>query len=221
MKLFKKVLAVVLVGAMAVSMLTACGSVSAAKAKAVKDALKEVGVSTTSELNAQAGGAMDKLQAVTAAITNGTIDLDKVKNDRNGSDENTKKIQAELAKMTQFTFADEANGKYDLYIWTNGSYGRPDSSHPGSQTFYPYLMKVTPIHVNTPAILGRLLSEDFVKKGEFVDTKENLEILKKVLVGANVAGISCEKVYGMDMLVVAVKKDSPVKDYSRSTLPTT
>ena len=99
MKLFKKVLAVVLVGAMAVSMLTACGSVSAAKAKAVKDALKEAGVSTTSELNAQAGGAMDKLQAVTAAITNGTIDLDKVRNDRNGSDENTKKIQAELAKV--------------------------------------------------------------------------------------------------------------------------
>lgn len=221
MKLFKKVLAVALVGVMAVSMLTACGSVSAAKAKAVKDALKEVGVSTTSELNAQAGGAMDKLQAVTAAITNGTIDLDKVKNDRNGSDENTKKIQAELAKMTQFTFADETNGSYDLYIWTNSAKNDIASQKANSDVYYSYLMKVTPIHVDTPAILGRLLSKDFVKKGEFVDTKENLEILKKVLAGADVAGISCEKVYGMDMLVVAVKKTSTVQPYSRSTLPTT
>ena len=38
MKLFKKVLAVVLVGAMAVSMLTACGS---SKSSKVKDALKD------------------------------------------------------------------------------------------------------------------------------------------------------------------------------------
>lgn len=221
MKLFKKVLAVVLVGAMAVSMLTACGSVSAAKAKAVKDALKEVGVSTTSELNAQAGGAMDKLQAVTAAITNGTIDLDAVKTDATGNNENTKKIKAELANMTQFTFADAANGSYDLYIWTNSAKNDIASQQTHSDVYYSYLMKVAPNHVNTPAILGRLLSKDFVQKGEFVDTKENLEILKKVLENADVAGISCEKVYGMDMLVVVVKKTSRVHDYSRSTLPTT
>ena len=47
MKLFKKVLAVVLVGAMAVSMLTACGS---SKSSKVKDALKDFDIKMDSAM---------------------------------------------------------------------------------------------------------------------------------------------------------------------------
>ena len=49
MKLFKKVLAVVLVGAMAVSMLTACSSNEVSK---VKDALKDAGIAHNSAMTA-------------------------------------------------------------------------------------------------------------------------------------------------------------------------
>lgn len=61
MKLFKKVLAVVLVGAMAVSMLTACGESS--KTADIKNALKDVGVTTTKTMNKETNKAMDALQS--------------------------------------------------------------------------------------------------------------------------------------------------------------
>lgn len=130
MKLFKKVLAVVLVGAMAVSMLTACGSSEVSK---VKDALKDAGIAHNSAMTADANDAMSKLQKATNAIAAGELDMTKT--------EDVDKVQAELAKMADFSFNDPASGtatsKYDLYIWTNGSYGRPATS---GKTFYPYLM---------------------------------------------------------------------------------
>lgn len=67
MKLFKKVLAVALVGAMAVSMLTACGDSS--KTADVKKALKDVGVTTTKTMNKETNRAADKLQSAAAAVT--------------------------------------------------------------------------------------------------------------------------------------------------------
>ena len=70
MKLFKKVLAVVLVGAMAVSMLTACGESS--KTADIKNALKDVGVTTTKTMNKETNKAMDALQSATASIANNT-----------------------------------------------------------------------------------------------------------------------------------------------------
>ena len=65
MKLFKKVLAVVLVGAMAVSMLTACGSAS--KTTKVKNALKNVGVKQDAAMVADTEKAMAGLQKGTEA----------------------------------------------------------------------------------------------------------------------------------------------------------
>ena len=72
MKLFKKVLAVVLVGAMAVSMLTACGSSEVSK---VKDALKDAGVTIDSAKMAsanKASGALIRLLAPPRASTTST-----------------------------------------------------------------------------------------------------------------------------------------------------
>lgn len=180
MKLFKKVLAVALVGAMAVSMLTACSSSEVSK---VKDALKDAGIAHNSAMTAGANDAMSKLQKATNAIAAGQLDMTKT--------EDVDKIQAELAKMGDFSFNDPASGtatsKYDLYIWTNGSYGRPATS---GKTFYPYLMKVTSTHVSD-ARLPALLDKNFVKMGKFEASDQNLEILKKVLKGVNSAGISC------------------------------
>lgn len=209
MKLFKKVLAVVLVGAMAVSMLTACSSSEVSK---VKDALKDAGIARNSAMTADANDAMSKLQKATNAIAAGQLDMTK--------SDDVDKVQAELAKMADFSFNDPASGtatsKYDLYIWTNGSYGRPATS---GKTFYPYLMKVTPIHVSDDH-LPALLNKDFIKKGEFEASNQNLEILKKVLKDVKSAGVSCQKIYGMDVLLVVVDKTETVQPYTPETIHT-
>lgn len=199
MKLFKKVLAVVLVGAMAVSMLTACGE--SAKTADIKSALKKAGVSVSSTMNKEADGAMDALQAVTVALKEG--DADAVSN-----------AQAKIAQMKEFSFTNDANAKYDLYIWTNSVYGRPGKSGPNG--YYPYLMKFTSEHTGTR--LQTLLTEKFVRQGEFKGADSDLEVLKKVLKGVPKAGISCQKVYGMDVLIVVVDRDAPVKDYTCITI---
>lgn len=208
MKLFKKVLAVALVGAMAVSMLTACSSSEVSK---VKDALKDAGIAHNSAMTAGANDAMSKLQKATNAIAAGELNMTK--------SEDVDKVQAELAKMGDFSFNDPASGaatsKYDLYIWTNGSYGRPATG--GGKTFYPYLMKVTSTHVSDDR-LPALLDKDFVKMGEFEASDRNLEILKKVLKGVNSAGVSCQKIYGKDVLLVVVDKTETVKDYTPETI---
>lgn len=206
MKLFKKVLAVVLVGAMAVSMLTACSSSEVSK---VKNALKDAGVTIDSAKMASANKASGALEKATETF----------KGDAPTEDE-AKAAQAELKKMTEFSFNDAAGSattsKYDLYIWTNGSYGRPATS---GKTFYPYLMKVTSAHVSDTR-LPALLDKNFIKMGEFEASDQNLEILKKVLKGVDSAGVSCQKIYGMDVLLVVVDKTETVKDYTPETIHT-
>lgn len=195
MKLFKKVLAVALVGAMAVSMLTACSSAS--KTTKVKNALKNVGVKQDAAMVADTEKAMAGLQKGTEAYKAAADDTAK----QQVVAALSSKLTGEQAK--DYTFSNNSGtGNYDLYIWTNGVSGRPTT--PPSD--YPYLMKVTNVHVTTR--LAALLDENFVKKGAFEATNANLTILKKLLKGANVtkAGISCEKVYGYDVLLVTVPK---------------
>ena len=197
MKLFKKVLAVALVGAMAVSMLTACGE--SAKTADIKSALKKAGVSVSSTMNKEADGAMDALQDVTVALKG---------NDANAVSD----AQAKIAQMKEFSFTGDANAKYDLYIWTNSVYGRPTNP----KSYYPYLMKFTSDYTGNR--LQALLTEKFVRQGEFKGADSDLEVLKKVLKDVPKAGISCQKVYGMDVLIVVVDKDAPVKDYTCITI---
>ena len=66
MKLFKKVLAVALVGAMAVSMLTACKDSS--KTADIKDALKDVGVTTTKTMNKETNKVMTEMQSAAVKV---------------------------------------------------------------------------------------------------------------------------------------------------------
>ena len=201
MKLFKKVLAVALVGAMAVSMLTACGNSAASKEASVRNALKKVGVTTNSNMNKEADAAADALQDVTKAI-------------KAGDSNAVSAAQTKVASMTEFSFAsqDATNAQYDLYIWTNGVKARPTNP----VTEYPYLMKFENKH--TGDRLAALLTEDFVKMGEFKDTSANLDVLKKVLGDAEVAGVSCQSVYGYDVLFVVVKKGATVNPYTPTSI---
>lgn len=211
MKLFKKVLAVVLVGAMAVSMLTACGESS--KTADIKNALKDVGVTTTKTMNKETNKAMDALQSATASIANNTATAEQA--------------SAEVKKMTEYSFAHTANGQggagignggvYDLYIWTNGADGKPGGGN------YPYLYRVDPIHV-TKENLSRLMAKDFVQKGVFDGSDATLATLKSVLGDATLngqkvtnVGISCQKVYGMDVLLVTVPHGASVPQTTKSS----
>lgn len=194
MKLFKKVLAVVLVGAMAVSMLTACGS---SKSSKVKDALKDFDIKMDAAMVQDTEKMMDGLQQLTGAVTSGTVDL---KNETQ-----MENISKKFDTMTDYSFssANGASKKYDLYIWTNGVDGRPASG--GKTARYPYLMKVQNVHVSKEN-LPRLLDKEFIQKGEFSGNSEALDILRSLLKVANVekAGISVGKVYGKDVLLVTV-----------------
>lgn len=193
MKLFKKVLAVALVGAMAVSMLTAC---STSKSSKTKDALKDFGIKMDSAMVQDTEKMMGGLQQLTEKVTSGTVDL---KNETQ-----MENISKEFNKMTDYTFSSSTGaGKYDLYIWTNGADGRPASG--GKTERYPYLMKVQNVHVSKKN-LPRLLDKEFVQKGEFGGNTEAVDILRSLLKGAGVekAGISIDKVYGKDILLVTV-----------------
>ena len=193
MKLFKKVLAVALVGAMAVSMLTACGS---SKSSKVKDALKDFDIKMDAAMVQDTEKMMGGLQQLTEKVTSGAVDL---KNETQ-----MKEISGKFNTMTDYTFSTSAGkGKYDLYIWTNGADGRPASG--GKTERYPYLMKVQNVHVSEKN-LPRLLDKEFIQKGEFSGNTEAVDILRSLLKGAGVekAGISVDKVYGKDVLLVTV-----------------
>lgn len=191
MKLFKKVLAVVLVGAMAVSMLTACGS---SKSSKVKDALKDFDIKMDAAMVQDTEKLMGGLQMITEKVTSGQINLD----DGTGLDQ----VVEGFKTMTDYSFTTGSDKKYDLYIWTNGAGGHQVSS--GTEK-YPYLMKVQAAHVSKEG-LKRLLQKDFVQKGEFSGNSEAVDILRSLLKGAGVekAGISVGKVYGKDVLLVTV-----------------
>lgn len=191
MKLFKKVLAVVLVGAMAVSMLTACGS---SKSSKVKDALKDFDIKMDAAMVQDTEKLMGGLQMITEKVTSGQINLD----DGTGLDQ----VVEGFKTMTDYSFTTGSDKKYDLYIWTNGAGGHQVSS--GTEK-YPYLMKVQAAHVSKEG-LKRLLQKDFVQQGEFSGNSEDVDILRSLLKGAGVekAGISIGKVYGKDVLLVTV-----------------
>lgn len=191
MKLFKKVLAVVLVGAMAVSMLTACGS---SKSSKVKDALKDFDIKMDAAMVQDTEKLMGGLQMITEKVTSGQINLD----DGTGLDQ----VVEGFKTMTDYSFTTGSDKKYDLYIWTNGADGHQVSS--GTEK-YPYLMKVQAAHVSKEG-LKRLLQKDFVQQGEFSGNSEAVDILRSLLKGAGVekAGISIGKVYGKDVLLVTV-----------------
>lgn len=191
MKLFKKVLAVVLVGAMAVSMLTAC---SGSKSSKVKDALKDFDIKMDSAMVQDTEKMMGGLQMITEKVTSGQINLD----DGTGLDQ----VVEGFKTMTDYSFTTGSDKKYDLYIWTNGAGGHQVSS--GTEK-YPYLMKVQAAHVSKEG-LKRLLRKDFVQQGEFSGNSEAVDILRSLLKGAGVekAGISIGKVYGKDVLLVTV-----------------
>lgn len=193
MKLFKKVLAVALVGAMAVSMLTAC---SGSKSSKVKDALKDFDIKMDSAMVRDTEKMMGGLQQLTEKVTSGTVKL----NDKT----QMKKISEKFGEMTDYTFSSSTGaGAYDLYIWTNGADGRPVGNSKTER--YPYLMKVQNVHVSEKN-LPRLLDKEFVQKGEFSGNSEAVDILRSLLKGAGVekAGISIDKVYGKDVLLVTV-----------------
>ena len=108
-------------------------------------------------------------------------------------------------------------GVYDLYIWTNGADGTPGGGN------YPYLYRVDPIHV-TKENLSRLMAKDFVQKGVFDGSDATLATLKSVLDGAKLndqkvtnVGISCQKVYGMDVLLVTVPHGASVPQTTKSS----
>ena len=144
MKLFKKVLAVVLVGAMAVSMLTACGSSEVSK---VKDALKDAGVTIDSAKMASANKASGALEKATETFKGDAP-----------TEEEAKAVQAELKKMTEFSFNDATGSattsKYDLYIWTNGVVNKTE----GKGNTYSYLKKVEAKHVTEQGVCWRRIS---------------------------------------------------------------
>ena len=193
MKLFKKVLAVVLVGAMAVSMLTACGS---SKSSKVKDALKDFDIKMDAAMVQDTEKMMGGLQQLTEKVTSGAVKLN--------DETQMKKISEKFGEMTDYTFSSSTGkGDYDLYIWTNGADGRPASG--GKTERYPYLMKVQNVHVSEKN-LPRLLDKEFIQKGEFSGNSEALDILRSLLKVANVekAGVSVGKVYGKDVLLVTV-----------------
>lgn len=206
MKLFKKVLAVALVGAMAVSMLTACGDSS--KTADIKNALKDVGVTTTKTMNKETNKVMDEMQS--AAVKMAALNP----SDTAAATQFATAEQEKLREMTQYTFSNaEGTGSYDLYIWTNGAERRPEAG----RGKYPYLRKVDYTnHVSNPTNLAVLFSKQFVEKGVFSGSDESMKALQDVLKTAKKngqpvenlkVGISCQKVYGMDVLLVTVPSD--------------
>ena len=223
MKLFKKVLAVVLVGAMAVSMLTACGSSKQTKA------VNKVGKGNA--LVAETNDAMTTLQTATQAanLTDSDVKAYNValakQNNHQGLTpaENalvetmTSKLNAartEIARnLSQFTCAsaDSSSAPYDLYIWTNAA------ENPTTHAHYAYLMKVDYTNHIASSRLALLVSPGFVELGEFKGTDLDYAILKDVLKDAgNQVGISISKVYGKDVLLVAVPKNATVSNFGKT-----
>lgn len=223
MKLFKKVLAVALVGAMAVSMLTACGSSKQTKA------VNKVGKGNA--LVAETSDAMASLQkmSATANVTDSDVTAYyKALAKGNGQSEAEKALvktmndkldaaRTEIAQnLSQFTCAkaDSSSATYDLYIWTNAA------ENPTTHAHYAYLMKVNYNDHIKGSRLALLVSPGFVELGEFKGTDLDYAILKDVLKDAgDKVGISISKVYGKDVLLVAVPKGKPVSDFGKTAAP--
>ena len=220
MKLFKKVLAVALVGAMAVSMLTACGSSKQTKA------VNKVGKGNA--LVAETNDAMTTLQTAIQAANLTDYDVTKYyaaiqAGKTSDNDDSVKAMEEKLnvarqkiaTDLSQFTCSSQnaTNAKYDLYIWTNAA------ENPTTKKHYAYLMRVDYNNHIKGSRLALLVSPSFVNLGEFKGTDSDYIILKDVLkkVEGDV-GISVSKVYGKDVLMVAVPKgqSANVSDFGKT-----
>ena len=220
MKLFKKVLAVVLVGAMAVSMLTACGSSKQTKA------VNKVGKGNA--LVAETNDAMTTLKTATQAANLTDDDVTKyyaaLQNGKtSANDDGVKAMEEKLnvarqkieTDLSQFTCASASSSEapYDLYIWTNAA------KNPTTGAHYAYLMRVDYNNHIKGSRLALLVSPSFVDLGEFKGTDSDYIILKDVLKNVEGdVGISVSKVYGKDVLMVAVPKGqrANVSDFGKT-----
>ena len=226
MKLFKKVLAVVLVRAMAVSMLTACSSSKQTKAvnkvgkgnalvAETSDAMASLQkMSATANVTDSDVTAYYKALAKQAAGTGLTADETTLVATMNSKLDDAR---TEIAQnLSQFTCASatSSSAPYDLYIWTNAA------ENPTTGAHYAYLMKVNYTdHIAGPR-LALLVSPSFVELGEFKGTDSDYAILKDVLKDAgDKVGISISKVYGKDVLLVAVPKGKPVSNFGKTAAP--
>ena len=73
-------------------------------------------------------------------------------------------------------------------------------------------MKLQQRHINA-TVLKRLLSKNFIQQGEFKGTSadlNNLEALLKKSTDVKSVGISCKKIYGYDVLLVAVPSTTQI-----------
>lgn len=220
MKLFKKVLAVALVGAMAVSMLTACGDSKQTKA------VNKVGKGNA--LVAETNDAMTTLQTATQAANLTDDDVTKyyaaIKDGKtSATDDSVKAMEEKLnvarqkieTDLSQFTCASASSSEapYDLYIWTNAA------KNPTTGAHYAYLMRVDYNNHIKGSRLALLVSPSFVDLGEFKGTDSDYIILKDVLKNVEGdVGISVSKVYGKDVLMVAVPKGqrANVSDFGKT-----
>lgn len=215
MKLFKKALAAVLLGAMALTMMTACWGWGAPAAGNSKTSQAVAAAGKGNALASESNKAMTGLQTASEAIDWDTVDLTKVDWQNPTSAESAaelgklnnqlntvrSEVETNLSGFTCASAAAENTAENDLYIWTNGK------SNPTTGEAYPYLRKVDyQSHIAGPR-LALLLSPDFVKLGEFKGTAQDYAILKDVLkdVEGDV-GMTISKVYGMDVLLVTVPK---------------
>ena len=205
---------------MAVSMLTACGSSKQTKA------VNKVGKGNA--LVAETSDAMASLQkmSATANVTDSDVTAYyKALAKGNGQSEAEKALvktmndkldaaRTEIAQnLSQFTCAkaDSSSATYDLYIWTNAA------ENPTTHAHYAYLMKVNYNDHIKGSRLALLVSPGFVELGEFKGTDLDYAILKDVLKDAgDQVGISISKVYGKDVLLVAVPKGKPVSDFGKT-----
>lgn len=214
MKMFKKALAAVLLGAMALTMMTGCWGWGAPAAGNSKTAQAVSSVGKGNELATESNTAMSALQTVTQTANITDEDAKAAL-----TEPNTEAGQAALAKldavranvtnMTEFTCSNEAGeGTYDLYIWTNGS--QNPTAKPAVN--YPYLRKVSYTDHIKGSRLALLVSPSFVKLGVFNGSADDYAHLKEALAGAEngKVGITISQVYGVDVLLVAVPKGTAI-----------
>ena len=199
MKLFKKALAAVLLGAMALTM-TACWGWGAPAAGNNKTSQAVAAAGKTNTYSEESTKALNALVNVVAA--------------EDSADEAVKQLQ----EMKEFSFASATaseDAKYDLYIWTNGI----DKKSPLTGK-YPYLHKLTNTHVSQTQMM-RLLAKEFIAQGNFKGTSEDYQHLKQSLANAKKdVGITITNVQGTDVLVVVVEKGDTVNAVYRADAPT-
>ena len=193
MKMFKKALAAILLGAMALTM-TACWPTPAAPTSKTAQAVAAAGKTNT--YSKESDKALNALVNVVAA--------------EDSADEAVK----QLNDMTEFSFTDSADAEYDLYIWTNSVENKVSGGN------YPYLHKLEKKHVSDTQ-MTRLLAQSFIAQGNFKGTTEDYENLKKSLASAGKdVGITITNVQGVDVLVVVVKKGATVTPVYRTATTT-